>query len=28
LKFIDSTAESWEAYVQALLASNEFVYID
>ena len=28
LKFIDNTPESWEAYVQALLASNEFVYID
>lgn len=28
LKFIDNTPESWQAYAQALLASNEFVYID
>jgi hypothetical protein len=28
LKFVDNTSESWEAYAQALLASNEFVYID
>ena len=28
LRFIDKTPESWEAYTQVLLASNEFVYID
>jgi hypothetical protein len=27
-QFVDTTPESWEAYAQALLASNEFVYID
>jgi hypothetical protein len=28
MKFVDDTPESWQAYAQALLASNEFVYID
>jgi hypothetical protein len=28
LQFVDSTPESWQAYAQALLASNEFVYVD
>jgi hypothetical protein len=27
-KFLDNSPESWDAYAQALLASNEFVYID
>jgi hypothetical protein len=28
MKFIDDSPESWSAYAQALLASNEFVYVD
>ncbi|HUS37437.1 MAG TPA: DUF1553 domain-containing protein, partial [Verrucomicrobiae bacterium] len=28
LKFIDDSPKSWTAYAQALLASNEFVYVD
>lgn len=28
LRFVDATPESWEAYTQALLSSNEFVYVD